>query len=689
MRLRASNVVLTLIFLLLLGFAHLPHLRAELLAGDRRALLEAASSEAGGPLLERVSLRASGALFGTAGDVPATAFRLENLGWLACAAIALVFFARRLLEPRAGSEQARAASRAAGVLLLLHPLVPAAAASLAARGEILGLALALGAAALFLWGRQEGRYGAIVASLVLSILAGLAAPIALGLPLLLAACEFFSAHRYRPRSLRLRTATTTFLVFGAGAALGSWIGGLAAEGLHPGRLALRAEETIEELGLLVLPSNPALLGVGGSVLAGALFLLAMQPALVAARSAPRLWGGLLAGGLVAFLGAELLRFGPRASSQRFDLAVSLLPAITVVALGLGLSTTALSGVRRPWIAFIVALGYACLAHANSRAWLDAGAEVTRLRSELVAASTNAAPAARFLVLDPPAPTSGVDPLGSGLAWLLHPGLGASVGFDPLRVRGLAREAFLAFAREPEFAALRREPLVLLVTQDVVEPGASRAAPRAVFVISAGEPSGSVRSWRDDLVSPQLDLDPFEFGALRASADIEVEGKELERLSWRAPETGPFPRGALAGVVRENGGEHEAVFDLSRSLPWRLAGRVRLLLFEQGTRLRSIERAELVPDLPAWGEGMTPETDGADWIFERPEDPPGEVAGRVSLALALLDLEELSFLEIPLESEGDRLRARGAALFAAEHEIAWTIDYRIGGLAVARARGRVP
>ena len=68
---------------------------------------------------------------------------------------------------------------------------------------------------------------------------------------------------------------------------------------------------------------------------------------------------------------------------------------------------------------------------------------------------------------------------------------------------------------------------------------------------------------------------------------------------------------------------------------------------------------------------------------------------MSFALELLRLEELSFQEIPLETEGERLRARGAALFAArgpasvEQGIAWTIDYRIGGLAVARARGRVP
>ena len=255
--------------------------------------------------------------------------------------------------------------------------------------------------------------------------------------------------------------------------------------------------------------------IGGSVLAGALFLVAMQPALVAARSAPRLWGGLLAGGLIAFCGTELLRAGPRASPQRIDLAYSLLPSITVVALGLGLSTTALSGVRRPWIAFVVALGYACLAHANARAWLGAGAEVTRLRDELVAASANA-PGARFLVLDPPTASDGVDPLGAGLPWLLPPD--ADGAFDPLRVRGLGREAFLAFAREPEFAALRREPLVLLVPRDVLEPEASRAGERVALGISAEAPSGNVRAWRDDLVSPQLDLDPFEFGALERQDD---------------------------------------------------------------------------------------------------------------------------------------------------------------------------
>jgi len=66
-----------------------------------------------------------------------------------------------------------------------------------------------------------------------------------------------------------------------------------------------ASNAASQLGLLILPGNPEVLGATGLVLAGAAFLLAMQPALLAARSAPRLWGWLLAGLSLATLTAPL------------------------------------------------------------------------------------------------------------------------------------------------------------------------------------------------------------------------------------------------------------------------------------------------------------------------------------------------------------------------------------------------
>jgi hypothetical protein len=117
-----------------------------------------------------------------------------------------------------------------------------------------------------------------------------------------------------------------------------------------------------------------------------------------------------------------------------------------------------------------------------------------------------------------------------------------------------------------------------------------------------------------------------------------------------------------------------------------------LLFEEGTRPRSIERAELAPDLPELTGREALDAEGADLVLARPEIVPA--SGEGSFVLGLLGLEDFSFREFLVEPEGDRLRARGAAVFAeelagADQAVAWSLDYRIEGLAVARARGRLP
>lgn len=699
---RLSTVVLLSLFLLLLGFAYSPLLRSGLLAGDYARLLDPSASAA--EPLSSLWTRASRSLWGLPQPgTSAPAFRLENLLVLLGAALSLRAFYERVLAPWAGVEQARSAATCGALLFALHPLSCAAVASLEARGACLGLLFGSGASALFLWGRQEGRYALTAASLVLCALAALSARFALACPFLLAGAEYLSAHRYRPRALRLRTSLTTLVVFGAGAALALLPGlaeadvpsaGGALAGLSGGSWRQGAASAIEELGLLVLPSNPAVLGAGGSVLAGGLFLLALQPAFLAARSAPRLWGGALLVWVLLLLGALLWHPSLRARAREFDLAWGSLPAAAIVAAGLGLAVTALSGSRRLALSALLATGYAGLGHANAWPWRGASAEVAALRIEL-ALARDLSGEAPLLVLDPPGPRQGIDPLRGSIAWLLHPVLDGRDGLgDPARVRGLSSAAFLALASEDEFALLRaRAPVVLAPSAALAgtEQGSGR---RSALVLGPGEPSGEVPAWRRSLRSPPLDLDPFEFEAVRVTAELETPPSELERIRWRTRGGGLVETGSVRGVALEEGGARSAVFDLSRSLAWRLGGRIRYLFVEQGER--PIERGDPLEHLPSLGEGLGPRPDGEDWVFDRPEAGRIPAAGRPgSFVLTLLSLADYECREVLAEPEPpNRLRARGVGLFAGRSTsrgapLCWSLDYRIDGLAVARARGRLP
>src|SRR6185503_2533085 len=116
------------------------------------------------------------------------------------------------------------------------------------------------------------------------------------------------------------------------------------------------------------------------------------------------------------------------------------------------------------LAAAVAIGWSILAHAGARPWLAGTQALARLHSEITALAPPRA--ARVLVLDPPA-IEGLPPLGRDLGWLFHPALdsgGVEYEFDPLRVRGLTGEAFLALTRSEAFDGMRDGGLV------VVAPG---------------------------------------------------------------------------------------------------------------------------------------------------------------------------------------------------------------------------
>jgi len=208
-------------------------------------------------------------------------------------------------------------------------------------------------------------------------------------------------------------------------------------------------------------------------------------------------------------------------------------------------------------------------------------------------------------------------------------------------------------------------------------------------LRALRPSDPVLPWQASLKSPQLGLEPLETAALRVTVAANADVESLRRVSWLTSEIRlpDLPR-THEGVWLPVGAERIGVFDLGDSLAWRLGGRVRSLLFEEGTQ--PIDRAEILAELPPLGE-LEPRVDGNDWVFDRPRSRLVDAGGeRGRFVLGLLDVDGLVHEELHARSVDSELRFRRAETWARSHEpLAWSLDYRIDELSVARARGRRP
>ena len=634
------------------------------------------------------------------GPRAALALRLENLALLLASAWALGAFVRRLLLPWTGSDQASAAGWALALLFAVYPLNASALASLESRGDLLGLALAAAACATFLKSRQEHRHGSTVFAGVLAILAGLASEVALGLPLVLAAAELASARRYRPLPVRVRTAATTLIVFAACVGLDIVLrllrGRSGAEelaalgaGSATGDVGSALSIAIEKLGLLVLPVNTAAIGVAGYGIAGALVLLALQPALLAARSAPRLWGWLVLSWCASLALAELRDPWVRVHADDISRAAALVPATAVMCAGLAGAATALSGLRRTLIPIAIAAGFAVLAHANALAWSSAAREVAALRAHLESARESYGRDARILVLDPPGRSRGVDALHGAMPWMLDGSFSArSGGGAAPDVRGLGVEAFLALAREPELERLREELVIVSFPTGELVGEAEGMPEREALLLPRPAPSEAPTTWYREGRSPSLDLEALSSRALRVRAAAAAEPTRAPLAHWRASGA-VAPGGTLRGawLASQPG---VALFDLSDSLAWVLGERITRIWPGEGWSL--IQIAEVLDRLPPVLEGLAPRVEGADWIFDRPSAPDADEP-RSSWRLELLDLARYEHARIEVEPFEGGLRAARAAELAAQLEragagpLAWSLEQRVDGLAVARSRGR--
>jgi hypothetical protein len=604
----------------------------------------------------------------------ALAWRLE--AWLALLGLALAARAAlaRVLEPWLGAHPARTSAWIAALLLPLHPATPAALAPLAGRGELVGLALALTAVALFLRGRQAERDGFTLAGLVVFAAAGAFSAVTLGLVPLLAAAEYACVRRHRKRRLRLRTAATTGLVFGATALLARLLAPAFAgvRDVDPDSPALAM---IGELGRVLVGSE--VLGTSGALVAGLLTLAASAPLFRAVRNAPRLWGWVLA--CLALVGSAGLAWA------QMDVAAPgttrALPALLAWSAVLGL---ALASLARPWRAALVlalAFGWAVLTHAAARPWLRATRALARFEAEV--APLLPRDGGEVFVLDPPQ-IEGLASFAPELGWLFVPSEGRALdaGLDPRRLRALTTVAFLSLVRNPAFEPQRARARVVIASRAALgelEPGW-----RSVMLPPARPAGAEPKPWRGALTYvPDEPLDPLSFEGVRLVADLATSARELEVLGWR---NGSSEAGACRGRVLERGGRRVAEFDLARSLAWTLAGSVRRLVLEKGER--GIERGELVARLALLPGVEGPTLEGRDWCFPSVELAPEDAGGR--FVLEVLALESLELSELVLEPARDgRLCARGAEALRRGAPLVWTLEYRIGPHALYRTRGSSP
>jgi hypothetical protein len=632
--------------------------------------------------------------------------RAENLLWLLLAGLGVHRFVRRGLQPWTGSEQANAAGRAAALLFAVHPLAVSSVARLASRGDLLALAAATWACTAFLTGRQLHKHAPVLLALFLTALAVASSPRAWFLPCVLAGLEYTSARRHRPRLQRARTSLTTLVVFGAlvplERALDSLIVGAGATASAPGFLGLETPVDwaaigaayAEKVGMLLLPVNTeGIVGALGYALAAAFLALALQPAFVAARSAPRLWGRILLGWLLSVLVCQIPDAAARVAPSELARAHFLLVPALLVAIGLGIASTALSGIRRVLVPALLALPYAVLARANALPWVEAGERVHELQRDIVNAARDY-PGATIAVVDLPPNVRGLDAFAPALAWLLAPVYlrGELTGLEgPTAVRSIGLDGLFMLLRQSEASELRANGLVLLLPARLT--GGTSEVGHVWWRLSSAEGGDGRWFWRKESNSPAgMLLDPLVSRSVRVKSVPGTEPAREPLVRWIA-RSSRFSAGERAGTWIEGEDGPIACFDLGRDLGWLLGERVSSMWFP-GV-LVSITSAEVMAEPPPIGLAGMPQVDGPAWRFDlRGWARPRSLGGEGYWIFGLLDLESWRYVELPAlghDPEGLVVPDASATMQELAREspgrIAWTLEWRVAGVTLARASGR--
>ena len=671
--------------------------------------------------LAALSISISTRLFGDGGHLDprqAGLLRLENLILLLLAAFGARRLIRRGLQQWTGTEQASAAGRAAFLLLVVHPIAVSSVAHVGARGELLALALATGACALFLRGRQRGEPGRMLLALLATFLASASSRHVWFLPLALAGLEYTSTRRHRPRRMRLRTSLTTLVVFGAVVVLeeigrGAVVGFPATVwgALTEGQAAAAGEAwtmqagvppvdvvvmCAEKLGLLLLPVNTeGIVAVLGYGIAAMFLVLALHPAFVAARSAPRLWGRILIWWLLVVLLALLPEAKTRVVPSELTRVDVLLTATLLMAVGLGIASTALSGLHRTLLPTVLGVLYAGLAHAAAKPWPDAGARLEELRSELTA-SARSHPGAHLVVVDLPRTVRGLVAFEPALGSLLAPVFDFENRLtgtqEPVSVRSVGLDGFFALLRQPEASRLRREGWVLLLPRRLV----SASEDSGYLGLRLPPPAeASARSfWRSEGRSPAgTSFDPLLSRTVRVKAKPGTTPETEPRVRW-LPRSELFESHERRGAWIAGGDGPAACFYLGRDLTWLLGEHVSSLWFL--APLTSITSCEVTSEPEAIVPAGPPRIEGGSWVFDLAGwDRPRALGGEGYWLMGVFDLSTWNYLELSAVLQSDtRLEVPTAAneieqfLSNSTGPFAWSLEWRVAGVTLARIEERM-
>lgn len=659
----------------------------------------------------------------TPGD--AGRLRLESLLLLVIAAFGVRSAVIRALKPWTGEDHARSAGAASGAFLMMHPLLVPVVAHLPARGDAVALATSAWSIALLLKGRQDRRAVAFGSAFVLAVIAAASSPVALLLIPLGFGLEFVASRRHRPFRARMKTALQ--VATGYAAALGlEWVvrmgmmpsgaadpSRVAQTGFDPSAVLAQTEGGLpralgfaaEKIGVVVLPVNTTGVGTIGYVLAVVALLAALHPGFVAARAAPRLWGRVLGGWAIAL--ACLLVLGSRVRTIPASLsdAPDTLALALTMAVGLGISATALSGAKRTILPALTGGLYAILTAGSGATIKWAAAEVGALHEIILESAREDGWARPTWVLDPPRMIAGVTALRPEHERSLTSAPFRPVDAPPVQVRGIPSSTFWALATEPAFQSARQSTGVTLLLSPVPNedggPGPSQRydalLEREVLRIDPALPSHSLGAegrfgWVADGAAPAgRRFDAFDVVAATAEPPLDLTaaewGQAPPKIRWLGKAT-PDTGGAADGAWVKGVDGPVAVFWLGDEPAWILSGVIRSLWFAGVLgQARTVSVARTPRALP---ESVAPRTVGENWTFDiadvallEPLDPSAEDAW----SLWVIDPVTGGYARMALTGAATgRLVAEGAARFR-DRSVLWVLNRTIDGVVTERARGR--
>jgi len=640
----------------------------------------------------------------TPGD--AGRLRLEGLALLVLAALGLRVAVRRGLAPWTGDEHGRAAGFTAAVLLMVHPLAIPAAAHVGDRGDMLALAFGLWAIAVYLYFRQAHSPAGVGVAWLLTLASAASSPLAYGLPVVLGVLELASADRHRSLARRWRTAGTTILAFTvavlAERVVRALIGGEASHVARVDRspLALLGVAA-EKLGVFVLPVNTTGVGVLGYVLAVLAVLAALHPGFVAARAAPRLWGRILGSWAACIAALLVLTWSVRSAPAELGDARSLLPGAALMAAGLGVASTALSGARRTLLPALAIIVYAPLAAGSAATIEEAALRVGETHAALLQIGEERGWQTTVVLLDPPRKVAGVTALRAADEDALVAAPFLPRAGRPFDVEGLPSAALRLWSLGPELDAARQRGTTFLFVDRAPATEADRARREHGGWVGIDLPrespgQGALR-WTEEGASPSgVVFDPWRARALRAIPKSEPTRDlgppvlrftpELALRSQISKDTnptsgGPLEAAQLVGVwVRGDSGWY-AEFDLERQLVWLLSGSVRALWLPG--LLALAEEVRVLEDITPLEPPVRPRILGGDWVFDVTVAAPERALDASTWVLALFDPVARTYSEHEPELDGGRLRFAGVAR---ANRVRWSLERRVDGVTVARAHG---